>query len=333
MNPIKLLILTANPSQLGSTPLRVEAEVRLIEEALQRSHHRDRFKIATKLAIRTTDLRRALLDHRPQIVHFCGHGTGEKGLVLETDTGQMQLVPNEAISQLFAAFEAGEIECVLLNACYSDVQATAIHQHVDCVIGMNQPIGDRAAIDFAEGFYDALGASSPYDEAFRVGVNAIALSGSREDTIPVLKYRKRPIAVAPTHDPDDPESPVTLTATPSPQSQTFGNISISGSNNPFSLVQSSGSVAIDQSQTHTTTVTHPDMQAIVAKLKQAIATSATLDEIDRETAAIPVKKLETELQKPQPNPAAINKTVTMLKTLLAAASDIFPLLAKLSSLI
>ncbi|MGB7247671.1 MAG: CHAT domain-containing protein [Phormidesmis sp.] len=301
-------------------PLRVEAEVRLIEEALQRSRHRDRFQLATKLAIRTTDLRRALLDHRPQIVHFSGHGTGEQGIVLETDTGREQLVRTEALTQLFGAFEAGSIECVLLNACYSEVQATAIHQFVDCVIGMNQPIGDRAAVEFAEGFYDALGAGCPYDEAFKIGCSAIALSGSRDESIPVLKYRKRQNAQSPAGqaatNTASPHEPVAA-APPSraPQSQSIGNVTISGSNNPFNAVQAGGDVAISQSQTQTK-VTNPNLQAAVealGQLKQQVAATDAIDETEKAMAAIPMQKLEAELQKPQPDRGVADKMIATLK--------------------
>ena len=44
----------------------------------------------------------------------------------------------------------------MLNGCYSQVQAEAIAQHIPSVIGMSQAIGDRAAIELAVGFYDAL---------------------------------------------------------------------------------------------------------------------------------------------------------------------------------
>jgi AAA-like domain/TIR domain len=75
---------------------------------------------------------------------------------------------------------------VLLNACYSQVQAEAIARHIDSVIGMSQPIGDRAAIEFATSFYDALGAGEAVEFAFRLGCNAMQLQGIAEDKTPVL---------------------------------------------------------------------------------------------------------------------------------------------------
>jgi formylglycine-generating enzyme required for sulfatase activity len=63
----------------------------------------------------------------------------------------------------------------LLNACYSEEQATAIVHHIDYVIGMNQEIRDDAAIAFAKGFYRALGYACAIEEAFEFGCNAIQL--------------------------------------------------------------------------------------------------------------------------------------------------------------
>ncbi|MFK8183367.1 MAG: CHAT domain-containing protein [Phormidesmis sp.] len=330
MNPIKILILTANPSIQGHSPLRVDAEVRLVEEAIQRSQYRDRFQVITKLAIRPTDLRRALLEHRPQVVHFSGHGTGEHGLVLETDTGKQNIVSTEAITGLFGTFEAGEIECVLLNACYSEVQAIAIHQFVDCVIGMNQPISDKAAVQFAEGFYDALGAGSLYDDAFKIGRSAIALSGSSETVIPILKYRKRPGTVSPAEQVTAEAASLAElvpAAPPSPprQSQSIGNVTISGSNNPFNAVQAGGDVSINQSQTQTKKAANPALQAAsaaLAQLKQTIASNTDMDDTDKAMAAIPLQKLEAELQKPQPDPAVTDK---MMATLKRALDDVVTL--------
>ncbi|MGB7087483.1 MAG: AAA-like domain-containing protein, partial [Phormidesmis sp.] len=187
----KILILTANPK--NSDKLRLDEEVREIQEGLQRSRSRDQFEIIAKWAVRPDDLRRSLLDHEPHIVHFSGHGAGEKGLVLENNAGQMKRVGAPSLARLFKLFRE-KVECVLLNACYSEVQAAAIHQHIDCVIGMNQAIGDRAAIEFAVGFYDGLGAGRPYSDAFEFGVSAIDLEGIPETATPQLKQRSPSVA-------------------------------------------------------------------------------------------------------------------------------------------
>ncbi len=146
----KILILSANPKDTAK--LRIDEEVREIQAGLERSRCRDQFEIV----VRPDDLRRALLAVNPQIVHFSGHGAGVDGIALEDEMGNLKIVSNQALGRLFRQFDC--IECVVLNACYSDAQAEVLHQSVPYVVGMNQAIGDRAAIEFAVGFYYGLGA-------------------------------------------------------------------------------------------------------------------------------------------------------------------------------
>ena len=86
----KILILSANPN--NTSELRLGEEVREIQTGLKRANKREQFEIITKSAVRVEDLRRALLDDEPQIVHFSGHGSGSDGLVLEKNSGELQLV-------------------------------------------------------------------------------------------------------------------------------------------------------------------------------------------------------------------------------------------------
>ena len=181
--------MSANP--IDTARLRLDEEVREIQARLERSKRRDKFEIVTKWAVRTDDLPQALLDYEPQIVHFSGHGHGVNGLALEGNDKKLQLVSTSSLERLFRLFK-GKIECVLLNACYSETQAEAIYQSVDCVVGMNREIGDRAAVEFAIGFYNALGADRSYEDAYEFGCSAIDLQGIPEYTTPVLKSRNKP---------------------------------------------------------------------------------------------------------------------------------------------
>lgn len=179
----KILILSANPK---STPrLRLDEEVREIEEGLRLSKYRDSFTIHTKFAVRIRDIRRALLDVEPQIVHFTGHGK-ESGLIVEDEFGLNVAVSGKALSQLFELF-SDKMECVILNACYSESQADAINKHIDYVIGMRREINDKASIEFAVGFYDALGAGRSVEEAFEFGCSALRLFNLPKHIMPVLK--------------------------------------------------------------------------------------------------------------------------------------------------
>jgi CHAT domain/TIR domain len=182
----KILILTANPK--NTDRLRLDEEVREIQAALDRSKNRDQFEIATRWAVRVDDLQSILMDRTPDIVHFSGHGGGSQGLALENELGQMQLVSSTALAGLFKLFKAN-VECVFLNACYSEEQANAIYQHISCVVGMNQAIGDRAAVKFAKGFYQAIGNNKSYKDAFEFGCNAIDLQGIPESSTPIIRLK------------------------------------------------------------------------------------------------------------------------------------------------
>jgi hypothetical protein len=183
----KILILSANPKHTDR--LRLDEEAREIQAGLERSKKRKNFQVITRWAVRVDDLRRALLDVEPQIVHFSGHGTGSDGLALENNEGKMQLVSTDSLALLFELFK-DKVECILLNACYSEVQAEAIYKHISCVIGMSQTIQDEAALNFARGFYDALLSGRSYEEAYKFGCVNISLNGIAQSSVPVIKNYK-----------------------------------------------------------------------------------------------------------------------------------------------
>jgi hypothetical protein len=182
-----ILVLAANPKD--TSPLRLDEEIREIDNGLQRAKKRDDFILKPKLAVRPIDFRRAVLDYRPYIVHFCGHGSGEEGIALEDKSGHAKLVSTDALSGFFELFTA-HLECVVLNACYSEVQAEAIANHIPYVVGMKREIGDAAAIEFATAFYDALGAGESFEFAFMLARNAIQWASLPEDLRPVLKAKE-----------------------------------------------------------------------------------------------------------------------------------------------
>lgn len=212
-----ILMLTANP--VGTQPLRLGEEARALQAGLERSRHRDSYRVEQRWAVRVQDLQRALLDCEPQIVHFSGHGIGQavddapsdgayrdigvvedslvgesfvvdgaqpEGLVLEDEMGRAHLVSGESLTGLFGLF-ADRIECVVLNTCYSANQADAIAQKIPYVVGMKRAIGDRAAREFTTGFYDALLAGQSIEFAFRLGCNTIQMQRIPEHLTPILK--------------------------------------------------------------------------------------------------------------------------------------------------
>ncbi|MCG8417047.1 MAG: CHAT domain-containing protein [Proteobacteria bacterium] len=184
-----VLIIAANPC--GMEALRISEEIREIREGLRRAQLREHFTVVHQSAARPRDIHRALLDYKPHVVHFCGHGQAARGnepsgLVLEDEEGLPKLVSARALADLFSLF-ADRVECVILNACYSEALADAIAQHVRIVIGMPQAISDRSSIEFAVAFYDAIGAGQPVEFAYKLGCNALRVAGLSTHIMPAFK--------------------------------------------------------------------------------------------------------------------------------------------------
>ncbi|BAY48303.1 WD-40 repeat-containing protein [Scytonema sp. HK-05] len=181
-----ILILAANPT--NTSRLRLDEEVREIDEGLRRANKREQFNLEQKWAVRSRDFYRAILDYQPQIVHLCGHGAGKDGIVLEDETGQAALIRADALASMFKLFASKGVDCVLLNACYSEVQASAISQHVNYVIGMNNTVGDKAAVAFAVAFYDAMAAGEGVEFAYELGCSQMITFV--EQQTPVLRKKE-----------------------------------------------------------------------------------------------------------------------------------------------
>lgn len=182
-----ILFVAADPTDAAR--LRLGEESREIQEKLQLAKMRDLFEFDQRWSVRPEDLSQALLDVKPQIVHFSGHGTSAGALCLEDQSGRTHPVEPDALEVLFELV-ADQVQCVVLNACYSEIQANAIGKHIPCVIGMNQAIGDKAAIAFAVGFYQALGGGRSIEDAYKFGCVQIRLQSIPEHLTPVLITKK-----------------------------------------------------------------------------------------------------------------------------------------------
>lgn len=179
---IKILFLGATP--IDEVRLRIDEELRDIENGLKLATLRDSFDLKSKWAITAKTLQQAMLDESPTIVHFSGHGD-TKGIALEDLLGNSKLIDNDAIGSLFELF-SDTTKCVVLNSCYSQSQAIEIAKHIPYVIGMKSSVNDKAAIAFSVGFYTALGAGKDIEFAYRLGTVAIKLEGVTGSDLPVL---------------------------------------------------------------------------------------------------------------------------------------------------
>jgi NTP pyrophosphatase (non-canonical NTP hydrolase) len=167
---IRVLVVFANPA--GTSQLRLTQEERAIRQALQRGKARDFISLETRQSATVDDLRHALLDDGYQVLHFSGHGDSDS-LLFEDASSNVQISPLDAIASLTEQHPS--IKCVVLNACQS--LSTLTNSLADVTIGMDNFVDDLAAIEFAQGFYDAIAAGKPYDYAIKEGELACKLKG------------------------------------------------------------------------------------------------------------------------------------------------------------
>lgn len=185
---VRILFLAANPSE--TSRLALDEEMHSINQRLRSSGVGPHVELCAEWAMRADELPAALMRHRPRIVHFSGHGssTGELYFVGELP-GTMGPVSAETLQHIFQTLP-GDICCVVLNACYSSIQATALATVLPCVVGMSRAVQDRAASAFAAGFYEALVFGESVKTAFNIGCAQIELAQAPDQRdVPQLLLR------------------------------------------------------------------------------------------------------------------------------------------------
>ncbi len=155
----KIIFLSANPTDSGR--LQTDREYRLIKNRVKGNQHLE--LLSPELAMTVEDLIIAM-NQRPSIVHYAGHGE-TKGILIATDHNKTQLMPTRALRRLFNQHKE-YVKIIILNSCYSEEQAKVISELGMHVVGMNAPVGDMAAIDFAQGLYIGLTEGKDLDKAF-----------------------------------------------------------------------------------------------------------------------------------------------------------------------
>lgn len=181
-----ILFLASTPD--GEAKLAIDKECRLIREKIQASSFPKDLELRSEWAVRPSDLLQYFNQYRPQVVHFSGHGSNSDELILQDNDDQPKPVSNSALRALFATMK-DRIRLVVLNACYSQPQAEAITESIDCAVGMKTEINDQVAIIFSGAFYRALGFGRSVKEAFDQGCVELLLEGTPQHDVPKLHVR------------------------------------------------------------------------------------------------------------------------------------------------
>lgn len=165
MNRETVLVLNATPDDQGR--LRADKEGALLERQLEMVKNRERdLHVVQKFAVRLKDIQKELLNNRPKILHFSGHGD-EGVLIFEKDDGTTAELNGDVLADILEVY--GDLECLILHACYTENVARACAKHVRVVVGSTGSINDETAPKFTYAFYQALANGRPYENAFKAG--------------------------------------------------------------------------------------------------------------------------------------------------------------------
>ena len=176
-----ILFVSASPRQYPD--LQSNEEYRAIGEGIRKAH-RGGLQLQHMPAARPADLLQ-VVHESPTVLHFSGHGAGERGLCLQADDGSTEYVTAGQLAEVVKATRQA-IKIVFLNACYSEAQSQELLQHVPCVIGMFGAIDDQVAIIYARGFYLVLVDGNSVAKAHERDIVALALQparGTRRDVV------------------------------------------------------------------------------------------------------------------------------------------------------
>jgi CHAT domain len=178
----RILFLSSVP--LDEDRIAVQTEEKQIRNAWRASKLRDSFTFENRGAVTINELRNALSEVRPHIVHFAGHGTAAGELLLEDSSGYSVAADPQALTDIFGMF--ADIECVVLNSCNSSAQADAIHVHAKYVIGIKDESDDEVSCKFSEIFYQSVCNGHDYDEAFQLATAQLKIEGLSDQYEAVL---------------------------------------------------------------------------------------------------------------------------------------------------
>jgi pSer/pThr/pTyr-binding forkhead associated (FHA) protein len=200
---IRILFLAANA--LDEALLKLNEEYESIKDEISAAGYGKAFELEAVLSTDLNRLIRALLTHRPHIVHFSGHGSSQEEILLQTSpeieaqlrnlspvpsrqTGAHPLGKRPLVQILEAIKD--QVRLVVLNACYSSTQAKELTTVVDYVVGIKSAISDETARIFSTAFYQALAFNRSVPQAFNLARAKLSALGLPDHDLPSLYMGK-----------------------------------------------------------------------------------------------------------------------------------------------
>lgn len=169
----KILFLAANA--VDTARLRLDVEIREIDQKLRACPNANSIQLISQWAVRPRDIMEVLMVHRPTVVHFSGHANTNE-IIFEGDDGKSQPVEVAKLISMLSVFK-DSIRMVVLNACFSDAGPADISKDIEYIVGTTSTLNDKAAIKFAASFYQALGYGYSVQTSYELAKSQITIEG------------------------------------------------------------------------------------------------------------------------------------------------------------
>lgn len=182
---ITILFIASDTLNPQDSKLNLDKEAREISEAIIKTKERDSINFETRWATKVSDLFRIINETTPTIIHFSGHGTNNDELVFLDNNDNLKSVGLDTIVKMVNA-SCDDTRLIVFNNCFSALIAEKITEKVEAAIGMNNAIGDNAAIVFASHLYSAIGSGLSLEKAFKQAIIQLEFLDIPKETTPQL---------------------------------------------------------------------------------------------------------------------------------------------------
>lgn len=156
----KVLLLPASPSLPQK---QLEHKIDQIEKELGQD-----LELTYQLVRQPEAIRSAILDFRPDYLHFLGPTETNSSLSLETNTGEAQSAAPEDLTNILGK-DTPFIKGLVLDHCYNPGLAGGLLQYINHVVGIQPSSSQQVDLDFLIYFYHALSIGCTLKDAFQMG--------------------------------------------------------------------------------------------------------------------------------------------------------------------
>lgn len=153
----------------ASHTVRLDRELRSILDVLSPRA----FQVAQHWATRAVDFLQVLVQTRPTVIHLAGHGMADGSFRFEHDRYTEGIAASShSLARALTVFR-NHIECAVLLFEHSDRIALELDDVFRFVVAVEGALSDAVRHEFAEVFYQMLGAGRSYRNAFDAAVATV----------------------------------------------------------------------------------------------------------------------------------------------------------------